>query len=182
MAPVFIFLWTLIPLLIWLQDRGPVFYRQKRKGKDGKVFTVTKFRTMVPGTEILGPTWTTERDPRVTKLGRMLRKRSLDELPQTISIWKGDMSFVGPRALEVSEHEILEAKIPDYQKRLQIQPGLTGLAQVYNRGDAAESKLRHDLEYVSKMSPWIDTKLLILSLRNTLLAKWDTRHGKQSMS
>jgi len=180
-APVFLFLWAVIPILIWVDDRGPVFYRQKRVGKDGRVFTVLKFRTMVPDADRLGPAWTTDGDARVTRIGRLLRRTALDELPELLSIWTGDMSIVGPRALDLDEQKWLEVKIDCFIERLKLRPGLTGLAQVYNRTDEAQSKLRYDLEYMERMSPWLDLKLIALSIPNTLLAQWDRRSGKERL-
>ena len=178
LAPLFLLLWTLIPLLIWLDDRGPVFYRQKRPGKDGRLFTVLKFRTMVPDADRRGPAWNLENDPRVTRVGRFLRKTALDELPQVLSIWKGDLSFVGPRALPVEEQRTLEEQIPGFRERLRIRPGLTGPAQVYNYQDESHAKLSYDLDYMSQMSPVFDMKLMLLSVWNTLRARWDNRGGK----
>ena len=178
LAPLLLLLWTVIPLLVWLEDRGSVFYRQRRVGKDGRILTVLKFRTMVPVAERRGPAWTTEDDPRVTRVGRILRRTALDELPELISIWAGDMSIVGPRALDVEEHRLLESQIPSFGERLRVRPGLTGLAQVYDHVDDAGTKLRYDLEYIQRMSPILDLKLLLLSVRNTLLARWDRRTGK----
>lgn len=171
----------MIPLLIWLEDRGPVFYPQARAGKDGKPFTVLKFRSMVPDADKRGPAWTTSSDPRITKVGRFLRKTALDELPELLSIWKGDMSFVGPRALAVAEQRHLEEEIPGFHQRLSVRPGLTGLAQVYNTSDDAVEKLKYDLDYIEHLSLGLDLKLMILSVRNTLLARWDQRAGKQAM-
>ena len=121
LMPLWLLLWTIIPVLIWLSDRGPVFYKQKRVGKDGQVFTILKFRTMVPGAESTGPAWTTEGDPRVTRFGKLLRRMALDELPETLSIWKGDMSLVGPRALDLEEQRGLEQQIPGFAQRLQVR-------------------------------------------------------------
>ena len=101
LLPLWVMLWTLIPIVIWLGDRGPVFYRQQRAGKQGRVITVLKFRTMIPNADRIGPAWTMERDPRVTRFGKILRRTALDELPEIISILMGDMSLVGPRALDV---------------------------------------------------------------------------------
>jgi lipopolysaccharide/colanic/teichoic acid biosynthesis glycosyltransferase len=176
--PLWILLWTLIPVLIWLGDRGPVFYRQKRAGKQGQPFTVLKFRTMVMDADRKGPAWTTDGDPRITPIGRLLRRTALDELPELLSIWKRDMSFVGPRALDLEEQQALEKQIPDFEKRLLILPGLTGLAQVYDRSDNAHDKSRYDLEYLQQMSPWLDARLLVLSVWNSLTARWDRRGGK----
>lgn len=178
LLPLWIALWTLIPIAIWLGDRGPIFYRQKRTGKNGKVFTVLKFRTMVPEADRQGPAWTLDNDPRLTRIGRVLRKTALDELPEILSIWKRDMSLVGPRALDVEEHQVLEQQIPEFDKRLQVRPGLTGLAQIYDRNDIAVDKLQYDLEYLECMGPFLDLKLLVLSVRNTIFAKWDRRGGK----
>ena len=176
--PLWLLLWTLIPLLIWLEDRGPVFYQHQRMGKDRKIFTVRKFRTMVIGADLLGPSWSTEDDPRLTKIGTVLRKAALDEIPGTLSIWTGNLSLVGPRALNVEEQRLLEKQIPGFERRLIIRPGLTGLAQVYNRSDEAESKLEHDLQYIERMNIWLDTRLILLSVLNTLRGKWDRRTGK----
>lgn len=178
LLPLWLLLWTLIPLLIWLADRGPIFYRQERVGKDGKVFTLLKFRTMMPDADHIGPAWTTRGDPRITRVGKLLRRTALDELPEILNIWKGDMSFVGPRALDVEEQKGLEQQIPRFESRLKVRPGLTGLAQVYDRADDARNKFSFDLEYLQRMSPWLDTRLLLLSVWNTLTARWDQRSGK----
>ncbi|MCH7622054.1 MAG: sugar transferase, partial [Chloroflexi bacterium] len=159
-------------------DRGPVFYRQKRVGKNGRIITIVKFRTMVLDADRKGPAWTTDGDPRVTRVGKILRRTALDELPEVLSIWKRDMSLVGPRALDVEEHQSLEKQIPGFEGRLEVLPGLTGLAQVYDRSDDAHDKFRYDLEYLDRMSPWLDMRLLVLSLLNTLGARWDRRSGK----
>ena len=176
--PLFLLLWTIIPFIIWLGDRGPVFYRQQRVGKDGRVFIIRKFRTMVPDAEHLGPAWTIEADPRVTNVGKFLRRTALDELPELVSIWKGDMSLVGPRALHVKEQEGLERQIPGFASRLQTLPGLTGLAQVYAPTDDADDKLHYDMAYLRSMSPWLDVKLIAISVWNTLRGRWDRRGGK----
>jgi len=178
LLPLWILLWTLIPLLIWLGDRGPIFFRQQRAGKDGAIFTILKFRTMVPDSDSKGPAWTTHGDPRVTPVGKILRRTALDELPGILSIWKGDMSLVGPRALDVEEHLLLEQEIPGFAERLKVMPGLTGLAQVHDRMDNAHDKFRYDMEYICHMGLRLDVRLLILSVYNTFLARWDRRVGK----
>ena len=178
LLPLWLLLWTLIPLLIWIADRGPVFYKQERVGKDGRVFTMRKFRTMVRDADRDGPAWTTEGDPRVTRIGKLLRRTALDELPELLSIWKGDMSLVGPRALDVEEQKGMEELIPGFAHRLQVLPGLTGLAQVYDRADDASDKFSYDLEYLERVGFWLDSKLLIISVWNTLTARWDRRGGK----
>ena len=178
LLPLWLLLWTVIPFFIWIGDRGPIFYRQKRSGKDGQVFTVLKFRTMVPDADRMGPAWTTEGDPRVTRIGKLLRRTALDELPEVLSIWTGHMSLVGPRALDVEEQKGLEQQVPGFAERLRVRPGLTGLAQIYDRTDDADDKFRYDLEYLQQMGPWLDLKLLVLSVRNTLAGRWDQRGGK----
>ena len=180
LLPVWLLTWTVIPLLIWLGDRGPVFYKQARIGKNGQVFIVRKFRTMVPDAEVKGAAWTVDNDPRITRVGRVLRRTALDELPEIINILRREMSFVGPRALDVAEHRSLEKLVPGFASRLQVLPGLTGLAQIYDSTDDAHDKLRFDSEYINNMSLWLDMKLLILSIRNTIAGKWDQRHGKAS--
>ena len=182
LLPVWVLVWTLVPLLIWLGDRGPVFYRQNRVGKNGKIFTMYKFRTMILGADKKGPAWTTVGDPRITRIGRILRKTGLDELPEIFSIWKRDMSLVGPRALDVEEHRILEKSIPEFNNRLQVLPGLTGLAQIYDQADVSTDKFRYDLEYLQTMNMWLDLRLLTLSVWNTVSARWDRRSGKLPMA
>lgn len=182
LLPLWLLLWTIIPILIRLGDQGPVFYKQDRVGKGGRVFTVFKFRTMVPDAEDKGAAWTVDQDPRVTRVGKLLRRTALDELPELLNIWKGDMSLVGPRALDVEEQRSLEKLIDGFEGRLQVRPGLTGLAQIYDPKDDAYEKFHYDLEYLQRMSPWLDMKLLILSVRNTLGVKWDRRSGKTSIA
>ena len=131
--------------------------------------------------EVKGPPWTTVDDPRVTRIGKFLLRTALDELPEVFNIWKGDMSLVGPRALGVAEQKDLEQKIPGFAKRLQILPGLTGLAQIYDSDDTADDKFRYDMEYLTHMGPWQDIKLLMVSVWNTLAARWDHRLGKPNM-
>ena len=176
--PLWLVLWTLIPALIWLEERGSVFYKQIRVGKNGKQFTVFKFRTMVSDADQRGPAWTVEGDPRLTRVGAFLRRTGLDELPELASIWRGDMSLVGPRALFLLEQQLLEEQIPGFVERQAVRPGLTGLAQIYDQTDEANTKLRYDIEYIQTMSLWLDIKLIILSIRNTLMARWDRRTGK----
>ena len=178
LLPLWIILWTIIPLLVWLGDRGPVFYRQKRVGKDGHIFTLLKFRTMVMGADRDGPAWTTAGDPRITRIGKLLRRTALDELPELLSIFAGDMSFVGPRALEVEEHKGMEERIPGFAERLNCLPGLTGLAQIYDRDDTASDKFGYDQEYLRRMGIWLDIRLILISVSYTLFARWDRRGGK----
>jgi lipopolysaccharide/colanic/teichoic acid biosynthesis glycosyltransferase len=164
--------------MIWLGDRKSVFYRQQRIGKDGKEFNVLKFRTMVEDAENQGPAWTTDNDPRITRVGQILRRTALDELPGVLSILNGNISFVGPRALNLEEQHSLEELIPGFERRLQVRPGLTGLAQVYDKTDDPYEKYRYDMEYLEKASLFLDTKLMLLSVWNTVAGRWDHRSGK----
>ena len=179
LLPMWILLWTAISLAIWLGDRGPVYYRQRRMGKDGKPFNLIKFRTMVVNAEDQGPRWTTANDPRVTRMGQILRRTALDELPELINIAQGNMSFVGPRALELDEHRSLEELIPGFEQRLKVRPGLTGLAQVYDKEDDPYEKYRYDMEYLERLSPFLDARLILRSIWNTIISGWDRRSGKK---
>ena len=174
LAPVWLALWTSIPLAIWLTDRGPVFYTQTRVGKGGKIFRAYKFRSMVPDAErYTGAVWAEEDDPRITGVGRILRNRALDELPQVINMWKGDISLVGPRPERPELEEEFTRKWPQFGRRLAVRPGLTGIAQVYGRYYThPRDKVRYDTIYIRRMSPCLDVKLLALSILITLRARW----------
>ena len=177
LLPVVLAVWTLIPLAIWLEDRGPIFYTQRRAGKGGRIFDLFKFRSMVVDAEqATGAVWAGEDDPRITRVGRFLRARALDELPQIINVWRGELSLVGPRP----ERPELVAKFiqetPEFSRRLEVRPGLTGPAQVYGRyASRPRNKLRYDTLYIRTMSPWLDLKLLFMSVIVTLRAKWQAR-------
>jgi len=180
-------LWLLFGLLIWLQDRGPVFYRQERVGKNGRIFEAMKFRSMIVDAEKgRGAVQAVENDPRVTKIGRILRETAMDELPQLWNIFKGDMSFVGPRALRPNEKEVhgnpdtrAIEEIPGYRERHAVKPGLTGLTQVFLPGETPRrKKFRYDLLYIRKRSFWLDLKLIALSFWITFRGKWESRANK----
>ena len=180
-------LWLLFSLLIWFQDRGPVFYEQERVGKDGRIFKALKFRSMIADAEKgSGAVQAIENDPRVTKIGRILRATAMDELPQLWNIFKGDMSFVGPRALRPNEKEVhgnpdtrAIEDVPGYRERHAVRPGLTGLTQVYLPGETPRrKKFRYDLLYIRKRSFWLDLKLIALSFWITFRGKWESRANK----
>jgi len=148
---------------------GPVLYRQKRIGKDGKLFAVIKFRTMIPNAEKNGRAqWAKENDPRVTRVGRFLRAARLDELPQLVNILRGEMSFIGPRPERPEFVKILTKKIPHYRLRHLIRPGLTGWAQInYPYGssvDDAAKKLRYDLYYLKRRSLLLDAEIVLKTI------------------
>jgi len=180
-------LWILFSLAVVFEDGLPVFYFQERVGKGGRIFRAMKFRSMIKDAEKdTGPIQATEHDPRVTKAGRILRVTAMDELPQLWNIFKGDMSFVGPRALRPKEKEVhgnpdemdIE-KIPGYYERLKVRPGLTGTAQVYLPADALRSeKFKYDLEYIKNRSFLLDLKLIFLSFYITFRGKWESRGKK----
>ncbi len=180
-------LWGIIAAAVWLEDRGPVFYRQERVGRRGVIFKAWKFRSMTKDAEKDGEAvQAVENDPRVTRVGRLLRATAMDELPQLLNILKGDMSFVGPRALRPKEREVnggQEAgpidEIPGYGRRHAVRPGLTGLTQVFFPGETPRrKKFRSDLLYIKKMSFWLDLKLVALSFWITFRGKWESRAVK----
>jgi len=175
--------WLLIPLAIWLEDRGPVFYKQERIGRFGKSFQAYKFRSMV---KMELPQFDRRQaargDPRITRVGRLCRMTAMDEVPQLWNILKGEMSFVGPRALlpkEVEVHasalgEIPLDRIPGYERRVRMTPGLTGIAQVYAARDISRRhKFRYDLIYAKRQSLWLDLRLILASGWNSLTGRWE---------
>lgn len=172
--PLFLLLWATIPLAIWLNDRGPIFYAQTRLGKEGKPFKLYKFRSMIPDAErVTGAVLAGKDDLRITSIGKILRKRALDELPQVINMWKGDISLVGPRPERPELLEGIKLSVPNYKDRLKVKPGLTGVAQIYGRyATCPRHKLMLDKIYMKSMSPCLDVKLLVLSVTLTLKAKW----------
>jgi sugar transferase (PEP-CTERM system associated) len=163
-------------LCIFAEDGAPIFYRQERVGKDGNTFMVLKFRSMRNDAEMAGkPQWATTNDPRTTKVGRIIRKLRVDELPQILNVFKGEMSFVGPRPERPYFVKQLREEIPFYNVRHSIKPGITGLAQVrYQYGasvDDAIQKLQYDLYYVKNNSLFLDVLILIDTFQVVLLGK-----------
>ncbi|MDL5363420.1 sugar transferase [Halalkalicoccus sp. NIPERK01] len=160
----------LIALAIRLDSPGPVFYTQSRTAGLGGTFEVRKFRTMLPDSEAVDPVDDEEND-RITRVGRLLRKSHLDELPQLWAIFTGEMSVVGPRAVWTDEEELLERQAVQWRKRWFVKPGLTGLAQINEVSSTdPEGKLRYDLEYIRRQSFWFDLKIV---LRQVWLAVTD---------
>jgi sugar transferase (PEP-CTERM system associated) len=159
-------------LAVKLQDGGPVLYRQERVTRGGRVFRILKLRTMTQNAERHGAVWAQVGDPRVTKVGRFLRRTRLDELPQLINILKGDMSFVGPRPERPEFVAELATKLPLYNERHLVRAGLTGWAQInYPYGaslDDARSKLSYDLYYVKNFSVLFDVLIILQTLRVVL--------------
>ena len=179
--------WAIIAICIRVEDGGPVFYGQRRVGKGGRQFRSWKFRSMVSDSDQrFGPLQARDGDSRVTRIGRILRATAMDELPQLWNIFKGDMSFVGPRALLPEEIEVTGngkliplKKIPGYEERHRVRPGLTGLAQIYAPRDIPRHrKFKYDLLYIRDQSLWLDIKLIALSFWITLRGKWEYRGPK----
>lgn len=180
-------LWLAISASVKLEDGGPVFYAQERVGRGGRSFRSWKFRSMVPDADKrFGLVQAKQNDPRITRVGRLLRATAMDELPQLWNIFKGDMSFVGPRALAVQEVEVdgngknvrLE-DIPGYEERHSIRPGLTGIAQIFaDRDIPRRKKFRYDGLYARRQSFWLDLKLIALSFWITFRGKWEVRGRK----
>src|SRR5207237_5222962 len=151
---------ALAALAVKLEDGGPVLYRQTRVGKEGRDFDLLKLRTMVVGAEQLGAGYAVNRgDPRITRTGRVLRRLSLDELPQLWNVVRGDMSLIGPRPTlryQVDEYT------PRQRRRLDVKPGLTGWAQVNGRTRLPwDERIELDVLYVEHRSPWVDLKILL---------------------
>jgi len=196
--------WVVIPILLKLESPGPVFYIQERVGlnkrrqdrrilqKDGvaenrrsdrrnddlngRPFNMIKFRTMVQDAEKkCGPVWATKNDPRITCIGAFLRKTRLDEIPQFINVLWGDMSMVGPRPERPAFVNRLAMEVDGYVARLQVKPGLTGLAQVENGYDSSVDsvvrKVRYDLDYIARQSIWLDIKILAKTVVVVLTGK-----------
>ncbi|PIZ89767.1 MAG: hypothetical protein COX88_02055, partial [Candidatus Nealsonbacteria bacterium CG_4_10_14_0_2_um_filter_35_20] len=158
-------LWLIFAVLIKLEDKGPVFYKQKRVGKDRNEFWLTKFRSMKIDAENGKAKWAEKDDPRITKIGRFLRKIHLDELPQMLNILKGDISLVGPRPERPEFVKKLEKEIPHYHLRHIIRPGFTGWAQIkfrYGRTvEDSHEKFQYDLYYIKNRSLFLDLGILL---------------------
>ncbi len=179
-------LWAVLAIAIRLDDGGPVFFGQLRYGLGGTPFTAYKFRSMVPRAATMPAVAATVRDPRITRVGRVMRATALDELPQLWNICRGDMSFVGPRALAIEEVEagaggdaVAQHALPGFVERHRVRPGLTGLTQIYADRDLPRvKKYRIDRLYVRRASLWLDIRLVLLSFWITALGRWERRGRK----
>jgi lipopolysaccharide/colanic/teichoic acid biosynthesis glycosyltransferase len=180
-------LWLAIAAAIKVEDRGPVFYSQERVGLGGRPFRALKFRSMRPDAEALtGAVQATAADARVTRIGRLMRATAMDELPQLWNIMRGDMSFVGPRALRPGEIEaegdgrlVRLEDVPGFEERIIVRPGLTGIAQVYARRDIPRrQKFRYDRLYVRRRSWLLDVRLILLSFWISVHGTWEARGKK----
>ena len=172
-------LWLLVALLIKLDSPGPVLYKQERVGKNGKHFNILKFRSMfVDAEKQTGPVWAEKNDPRVTRVGRVIRRLHIDEFPQFINVLKGDMSLVGPRPERPYFVEKLSKELPLYKRRLKVRPGITGWAQIkykYDQSiDDVRTKVKYDLFYIENISWRLDLKILFNTIYMMLMGKGHT--------
>lgn len=182
-APV----WVVLAALIKLHDGGPVFFSQERVGLGGRRFRALKFRSMVANAEhAVGAIQARPDDPRITRIGRVMRATAMDELPQLWNIFRGDMSFVGPRALRPGEIEVNGGgtserieDVPGFEARCAVRPGLTGVAQIYAPRDVVRrQKFRYDRVYIRRRSLWLDIRLILLSFWITVRGAWEVRGRK----
>ena len=170
--PFFVLIFIIVAPLIYIEDRGPIFYNAPRLGKNGKIFKMFKFRSMkVNAPDIRnsdGTTYNAEDDPRVTKIGKFLRQTSLDETPQLLNVLKGDMSFIGPRPdLPGAEKEIYR---PGDIEKLKVNPGITGYSQAYYRNSSTlEQRFDGDVYYAKNVSLLLDLKILLRTIKIVLI-------------
>ncbi len=179
-------IWLIAGVAIVLEDGFPVFFRQIRWGKGGRAFSALKFRSMRKGSEKGRSVQAGQEDPRITRVGRVLRACAKDELPQLWNIFRGDMSFVGPRALPINEiqssesdRDVPDEAIPGFRERLAVRPGLTGIAQIFADRDVSRArKFRYDLLYIRRRNFWLDIRLILLSFYISFRGRWEVRGKK----
>jgi lipopolysaccharide/colanic/teichoic acid biosynthesis glycosyltransferase len=179
-------IWLMASAAIVLEDGVPVFFSQSRWGKGGIAFSALKFRSMRKGSEKARSVQAGHEDPRITSVGKFLRACAMDELPQLWNIFRGDMSFVGPRALPINEiqsseggKDIPDEAIPGFKERLAVRPGLTGIAQIFADRDVSRAhKFRYDLLYIKRQSFWLDIRLIALSFYISFRGRWEVRGNK----
>lgn len=186
-VPFFALIFLFVAPAIYLTDKGPIFYNAERLGKDGKFFKMFKFRSMRVNAPDLrnadGSTFNSSSDPRVTKIGRIIRKTSLDETPQIFNVLKGDMSIIGPRAHLTTKYHGWDSQTELQKKRLSIRPGITGYSQAYFRNSAtSEEKDKQDAYYVDHISFVLDVKILIQTFLSIVRHKnLYSSEGKQAV-
>jgi lipopolysaccharide/colanic/teichoic acid biosynthesis glycosyltransferase len=164
--PIIGFVILFFMFLTWLTSKGPVIYTQMRSGKDGKPFKMYKIRSMVVDAEAQGQAvWAGKRDPRITAVGRFMRRLHIDELPQIVNVWRGEMTVIGPRPERPEIIEQLKKESPGYEYRMLVLPGLTGYAQLNRPSDNdlrdVRKKLILDFEYIEGVSFWFDMRILL---------------------
>jgi len=165
----------LTAIAIKIDSKGPVLFKQERLGQNGKPFNVLKFRSMIQDAEkYTGPVWSQKDDPRVTRMGKFVRKVRIDEIPQMFNVLKGEMSLVGPRPERAYFVEKLSQEIPYYKRRLKVRPGITGWAQIKHKYDESiedKIKIKYDLFYIENMSLRMDFKILLRTVFVVLFGK-----------
>ena len=171
---------AIVALAVKLDSKGPVIFKQERLGKDGKVFLIYKFRSMCVGAEKMGSgKYSFKGDSRITRVGKIIRATSLDELPQFFNIIKGDMSFIGPRPTLTYHPWKLEEYTDFQRRRFEVRPGITGLAQVNGRKKIDwVDRIKYDVEYVDNMSLALDCKILFKTVVNVFMMKDNRNDGK----
>lgn len=171
---------AIVALAVKLDSKGPVIFKQERLGKDGKVFLIYKFRSMCVGAEKMGSgQYSFKGDSRITRVGKIIRATSLDELPQFFNIIKGDMSFIGPRPTLTYHPWKLEEYTEFQRRRFEVRPGITGLAQVNGRKKIDwVDRIKYDVEYVDNMSLALDCKILFKTVVNVFMMKDNRNDGK----
>ena len=176
-SPILIPMIIIIGICIIIEDGFPVLYSQKRLGFENKEFDLYKFRSMIKDAEKnTGPVWADKNnDPRLTKIGKFIRKYALDEIPQLFNILKGDISLVGPRPERPELFHKFSKLLPNFKKRLLVPQGLTGLAQLIGQYDTSpKNKTRYDLIYIKNKSIFLDIKIIILSVLVSLIGNWQS--------
>ncbi|MCS6905264.1 MAG: sugar transferase, partial [Bacteroidia bacterium] len=168
-------LFLVISVLIKLDSKGPVFFLQERCGKNGKPFKIIKFRSMYIDAEKMGPALSSDNDPRVTRVGKVLRKYRLDEFPQFYNVLIGDMSLVGPRPERKYFIEQIVQRAPEYWHLLKVKPGITSLGQVkYGYAENVDQmieRMKYDILYIQNMSLVLDIKIIVYTIQTVLAAK-----------
>ena len=169
LSPIFL----IVAIAIKIDSKGPVIFKQKRIGKDGKEFYIYKFRSMIVGAEKIGTgVYSKKGDSRVTKVGNFIRMTSIDELPQLVNILKGEMSFIGPRPVLTYHPWKYEEYTEEQLKRFEVRPGVTGWAQIHGRKDVEwHKRIELDVEYVNAISFLLDLKIFFKTIYNVILMK-----------
>lgn len=173
LLPILFIVLLPIGLCIWISDRGPIFYNAKRLGKNGKVFKMYKLRSMKMNAPDLrnedGSTYNGEEDPRLTQIGKFIRKTSIDELPQIINIFKGEMSFIGPRP-DLPEH--MELYVNNEARKLEVIPGITGYSQAnYRNSIDWKERIKNDIYYVDNLTFTLDVEIILKTITSVLFRK-----------
>lgn len=179
-------IWLMVAISIVAEDGLPIFFCQNRWGRGRTIFSALKFRTMWKIAGSMRSVQAGQEDPRITKVGRFLRACAMDELPQLWNIFRGDMSFVGPRALPINEiqsgseeNDVPDESVRGFKERLSVRPGLTGIAQVFaDRDTTREKKFRYDNFYIRRQEFGLDLRLIFLSFYISFLGRWEVRGGK----